>query len=149
MSLNRNILKMQKQVITEGTKASWFFSFTFLGLVFFQLTLQYMSCNASLMLWCENYWASLEMFVLIHRSYRLSETPVNPGQVGETFRWKGLARTLKPVQIPHLLPTLVSHHQATPSSTTPASSDQGPPLWLCPKSMAESISSHGFCLGLG
>lgn len=98
----------------------------------------------------EDYWASLEMHVCAN-SVNLtgSQTPVSHGQVGLTFRWKRLVRTLKPVLGLHFsFSTMAPNHQATPISTTPALSHQESQHWVCPRSKVRSLSSYGFFLGL-
>ena len=151
-SLNKHILKMQKQVITEGTKHSWFFSFTLLGWVFAQLTVHHMPFNVSLILWCENYWALMLVCANLadligpqqHQSiwssrgnFQVKTTDQNPKTVLRSHFLRS-----------HLFPTKASYHQATLFSTTLASSHQGLCCRCALKSMVESTSSHGFHLVL-
>ena len=146
-SLNKHILKMQKQVITEGTKHSWFFSFTLLGWVFAQLTVHHMSFNVSLILWCENYWALMLVCA------NLADL-IGPQQYQSiwssrgNFQVKRTDQNHKTVLRSHLFPTKASYHQATLSSTTLASSHQGLCCRCALKSTVESTSSHGFHLVL-
>lgn len=99
----------------------------------------------------EDYRASLEMLVCAN-SIELTgcqETPVNHGQVGVTFSWQGLARTLKLVLgLFFSFPTVASHYQAILFSTNPVPAHQGPQQWVCLRSKLRSLSSHGFCVGL-
>lgn len=140
---------MQKQVITEGTKLSWFFSFTLLGWVFAQLTVHHMSFNVSLILWCENYWALLEMLVCANLADFLG-----PQQHQSIWSSRGNFQVKRTDLNPktdlrsHLFPTKASYHQATLSSTTLASSHQGLCSGCALKCMVESVSSHGFHLVL-
>lgn len=140
---------MQKQVITEGTKRSWFFSFTLLGWVFAQLTVHHMSFNVSLILWCENYWALLEMLICAN----LADL-IGPQQHQSIWASRGNFQVKRTDPNPktdlrsHLFPTKASYHQATLSSATLASSHQGLCGGYALKCTVESVSSHDFHLVL-
>lgn len=111
--------KCRKQVITEGTKHSWFFSFTLLGWVFAQLTVHHMSFNVSLILWCENCWALMLVCANLADFIGPQQHQSIWSSRGGTFKWKGLTRTLRQ-SWDHTISSKLPTTQATLSSTTPS-----------------------------